>query len=147
VKNLHIVCGLPASGKTVFAKQLAADLAAAFFDSDTATDLVIQAAHRAAGIDPHDRDSITYKTTYREPVYATLFSLAKDNLPHVNVVVAGPFTSELRTKEAWIKQLQAQFPDTVIKLHHLQISEQERLERMKKRGAPRDRAKIENEFP
>jgi predicted kinase len=140
--TLHIVCGLPASGKTTFARELAGVTGSALFDSDTATDLIIQAAHVAAGIDPNDRDSATYKQTYREPVYETLFAVAKENLPHTDVIIAGPFTTELKDKETWVKALQKRFPDHTIQLHHLEISEQERLERMEARGALRDQAKL-----
>jgi predicted kinase len=140
--TLHIVCGLPASGKTTFARELAVRTSAALFDSDTATNLIIQAAHVAAGIDPNDRDSATYKQTYREPVYETLFALAVENLPQTDVIIAGPFTAELKDKETWMKALQKRFPDHPIQLHHLEIPEQERLERMKARGALRDQAKL-----
>jgi predicted kinase len=144
MKTLHIVCGLPATGKTTFARELAHETGSALFDSDTATDLIIQAAHRAAGIDPHDRDSPSYKKTYREPVYETLFALASENLPHTDVIVAGPFTAELKDKESWLKILQQRFPDHVIQLHHLELPEDERIERMRERGALRDQTKLDN---
>jgi len=141
--ELHIVCGLPASGKTTFAKKLANNLSAAFFDSDTATDLIIQAAHQAAGIDPHDRDSTTYKATYREPVYNTLFALAEDNLAHTAVVIAGPFTSELRDQSSWLLNLKQRFPEVTIQIHPIIIDEAIRMERMRQRGALRDQSKLE----
>jgi predicted kinase len=142
---LHIVCGLPASGKTSFARELAGMTGSALFDSDTATDLIIQAAHRAAGLDPHDRDSLTYKQTYRDPVYETLFALAKENLPNTNVIIAGPFTAELKDKESWLQNLKQRFPDHTIHLHHLELPEQQRLERMKARGALRDQTKLKSQ--
>jgi predicted kinase len=142
MRTLHIVCGMPASGKTTFAKELAVEMGAAFFDSDTATDLIIQAAHKAAEIDPHDRDSETYKQTYREPVYETLFALADENLVHVDVIIAGPFTAELKDKSGWVEQLEKRFCPAVIKLHHIEISEELRLERMRCRGAKRDEVKL-----
>ena len=142
--TLYIVCGLPASGKTTLAKQLAKKHNAAFFDSDTATDLIIQAAHKAAGINPHDRDSPLYKQTYREPVYDTLFALAQENLPHTNVIIAGPFTTELKNKTAWQQKLNRQFPNNQILLHHIQIPEKQRLSQMQKRNASRDQTKLGN---
>ena len=140
--TLHIVCGLPASGKTTFAKELAVETGSALFDSDTTTDLIIQAAHVAAGIDPHDRDSSTYKSTYREPVYETLFALAEENLLHTNVIIAGPFTSELSDKSCWFEQLEKRFGGSKVILHHIEISEALRLDRMRGRGAERDQAKL-----
>ena len=140
IHQLHIVCGLPASGKTTFGLQLAKKLGATFIDSDTATDKVIQAAHRAAGYDPHDRDSLLYKQTYREPVYDTLFDLAAQNLTHVDVVIAGPFTAELRDQEAWQAWLNQRFCHKV-RIYHQEVPEDVRLERMKQRGAKRDLGK------
>jgi len=140
--TLHIVCGLPASGKTTFSRSLAQQTHAALFDSDTTTDLIIQAAHKAANINPHDRDSSTYKETYREPVYETLFALATENLPHTDVIIAGPFTSELKNKDTWTKELQQRFPNDLIQLHHIQIPESLRLQRMEQRAAPRDKLKL-----
>lgn len=142
MNTLHIVCGLPASGKTTFAKELAAETGAAFFDSDTATDLMIQAAHRAAGIDPHDRDSDVYKKTYREPVYETLFALADENLEHTDVIVAGPFTSELEDEAGWLERLELRFPNVKVRLNVMKISESLRMERMRGRGAKRDEVKL-----
>ena len=139
--TLHIVCGLPASGKTTFGKDLALQEAAAFLDSDTTTDLIIQAAHKAACLDPHDRDSPLYKRTYREPVYDTLFAIARENLPHLNVVIAGPFTSEVNDLPKWQLALEKFFPKNSVKIHHLQIPEETRMQRMKSRGALRDKAK------
>ena len=141
--KLHIVCGLPAVGKTTYGLKLARECGAAFLDSDTATDLMIQAAHRAAGLDPHDRDSALYKETYREPVYETLFALAEQNLPHTDVVLAGPFTSELRQKEQWLEALEERFAPNAVQLHHLEIEEEARLEQMRQRGAMRDIAKLD----
>jgi len=139
--TLHIVCGLPASGKTTFGKALAKKEGATFLDSDTATDLMIQAAHKAAGLDPHDRDSPLYKQTYREPVYNTLFAIARENLAHIDVIIAGPFTAEVKDLPEWQKTLEQNFPAKEVVIHHLQIPEEERMRRMKERSAPRDRGK------
>ncbi|MDB9741654.1 ATP-binding protein [Akkermansiaceae bacterium] len=139
--TLHIFCGLPASGKTTLARELCKRIGAAFFDSDTTTDLMIQAAHLAAGLDPHDRDTSVYKATYREAVYETLFALAEENLAHTDVVIAGPFTSELKNKGAWEKELQERFSTSLVILYPIIISEELRLKRMKERGALRDKGK------
>ena len=140
--TLHIVCGLPAVGKTYYGLNLARKLGAAFLDSDTTTDLMIQAAHRAAGIDPHDRDSTLYKKTYREPVYDTLFAIAVQNLGHTDVIIAGPFTSELKKKEEWKELLEKRFAPHIVQLHHLEIEEEKRMEQMRQRGAKRDVVKL-----
>ena len=139
--TLHVVCGLPASGKTTFSLELAKRTGAAFFDSDTATDLLIQAGHAAAGLNPHDRDSALYKKTYRLPVYETLFVLAEQNLRHTDVIIAGPFTTELKKKSLWEKELQSRFPTSLVTLHHISIAEKVRMDRMRQRGALRDKGK------
>ena len=139
---LHIVCGLPASGKTTFATQLAKKINAALLDSDTATDLMVQAAHKAAGLDPHDRDSPLYKETYRLPVYETLFALAAANLPHTDVIIAGPFTTELKDLVAWETKLRTRFSPHPITIHHIRVDESIRLQQMKYRGAKRDKNKF-----
>lgn len=140
--TLHVVCGLPASGKTTFAIELAKRTGAAFFDSDTATDLLIQAGHKAAGLNPHDRDSIQYKKTYRLPVYETLFALAEQNLNHTDVIIAGPFTTELMQKSLWNKELQRRFKTSLVIIHQISIEEEMRKVRMRNRGALRDREKL-----
>ena len=104
---------------------------------------MIQAAHRAAGYDPHDRDSARYKETYRLPVYETLFALAEQNLLHTDVVLAGPFTSELQDRSRWHQVLESRFSSANVEIHHLEISEEERMERMQARGAARDVAKLQ----
>ena len=140
--TLHLVCGLPAVGKTTYARELALKEGSTLLDSDTASDILIQAAHKAAGLDPHDRDSMLYKATYRQPVYDTLFSLAAENLPQTTVIIAGSFTTELQDKTRWQQSLEDRFPDTEVKIHHLTLPESERLDRMRKRNAPRDTGKI-----
>ncbi|MGJ8672958.1 AAA family ATPase [Rubritalea sp.] len=138
MQTLHVVCGLPAVGKTTYGLKLAKELGAAFLDSDTATDLMIQAAHRAAGLDPHDRDSALYKQTYREPVYETLFALALVNLVCLDVVIAGPFTREIEQQKQWESSLSERFYPHKVQIHHLTLADELRLAQMKQRGALRD---------
>jgi predicted kinase len=63
-------------------------------DSDIATERLVRAGLALAGLDPDDRDSPAYKRAYRDAVYEAMFDLAVANLPHVPVVLAGPFTRE-----------------------------------------------------
>lgn len=138
--TLHIVCGPPAGGKTVYGQSLARRLGAAFLDSDTATERVVRAGLRAAGRSPHDRDSPGYKDLYREPVYETLFALAEENLSHVPVVLAGPFTAQSQDPE-WPVQLEARFGGAV-KIHFVWADPETRRRRMISRGEPRDEPKL-----
>ena len=93
--SLHLIVGPPAAGKTTFARQLARERQAALVDIDTATEPLARAALTALGKDPNDRDSPSFKNRFRDPIYACLFDIAAANLPHVDVVMTGPFTKEL----------------------------------------------------
>ena len=134
------VCGPPAGGKTVYGRSLARRIGAAFIDSDITTERMVQAGLRAAGSSPDDRDSPQYKHLYREPVYETLFALAEENLNHVPVVVAGPFTSESQDPE-WPVQLEARFGGPV-EIHYVWADPETRRRRMIARGEPRDQPKL-----
>ena len=92
----YIVCGSPGAGKTTYAKKLASERGATLLDIDTATERLVRIALREAGHNPDDRDSEYFKHTYREPIYETLFDIARENNPFQEVVVVGPFTKELR---------------------------------------------------
>ena len=140
--RLHVVCGPPAGGKTWHARRLAGELGAALIDSDTATEGLVQAGLQAAGLSPDDRDSPLYKSHFREPVYEALFALAAENLPHVPVVIAGPFTRECGLPD-WPSQLEAHFGVAVC-VHFAWAEPVVRRARMVARGAARDRAKLED---
>ena len=90
----HVVTGPAGAGKSVHARQLAAALGACLIDSDTATERLVRAGMALAGQDPDDRDSPAYKQAFRDAVYEAMFDLAVANLPHLPVVLAGPFTRE-----------------------------------------------------
>jgi predicted kinase len=141
-KPLHVVCGPPACGKSVYGRALAGRLEAAFLDSDTATELVVQAGLTAAGLSADDRDSPDYKVLYRQAVYETLFALAEENLPNVPVVMAGPFTRESQDAD-WAGWLAERF-GTEVEVHFVWVAPKVRRERMMARGVPRDLAKLEN---
>lgn len=101
---------------------------------------MIRAAHRAAGIDPHDRDSALYKKTYRDAVYETLFDIAAENLPHSDVIIAGPFTAERQDVGLWKARLRRRFACRV-EVIVVEVDEPTRLRQMRERGAARDRGK------
>lgn len=139
--KLTIVCGAPAVGKSTHARELAARTGAVLLDSDTVTDRMIQTAHRAAGLDPYDRDSALYKATYREAVYETLFDIAVENLPHSDVIIAGPFTTERQDQQGWRKELEGRF-GCVVEIVEIVCDEETRLRQMRERNAPRDAGKF-----
>ncbi len=142
MKPLHLVCGPPGSGKSTYGAALAASLGAAFFDSDTATERLVRAGMSGLGLSPDDRDSPEYKTHFRAEVYATLFDLAKANLGHLPVVIAGPFTRE-SADPLWPELLSAEFA-TRVEIHFVHAPPELRRTRLIARSEPRDLAKLAN---
>ena len=94
-----IVCGSPGSGKSTYAGRLAATRSAALLDIDTVTERLVRIALARSGHNPDDRDSEYFKQTFREPIYETLFAVARDNLPFQDAVIVGPFTREIRDRD------------------------------------------------
>jgi predicted kinase len=140
--RLHVVCGPPAAGKTTYAGKLAADLGACLLDSDMATERLVRAGLSLAGHDPDDRDSPAYKQAYRDAVYETLFDLARANLPHVPVVIAGPFTRECGTND-WPERLRERF-GVEAEVHFVWCEPEERRQRIEARGEARDIPKLKD---
>jgi predicted kinase len=140
--QLHIVTGAAGTGKSTFGRELAANLSAVILDSDTVTEPVVRAGLSAAGMLPTDRDSPAYKRIFRGAVYDCLFATAGENLPHVSVVIVGPFTRELKNA-AWPKELSDRFgvQPTVWYCH---CDDEIRRQRIEKRGNPRDAGKLDN---
>jgi predicted kinase len=91
-----IVCGTPGSGKSTYARQLAAVRHATLLDIDTVTERLVRVALRQSGHNQDDRDSEYFKQTFREPVYEALFDIARENLLFQDVVIVGPFTKEIK---------------------------------------------------
>jgi predicted kinase len=136
----HLVCGPPAAGKTEFARELANRLGAFLLDSDQVTERLVRAGLKLAGMDPDDRDSAAYKAAYREPVYATLFDLAREHLQRGPVVIAGPFTSETRDPNG-LQTIESEVLQAVTG-HFVWCHPDERRRRIQDRGAQRDIPKI-----
>jgi len=110
--------------------------------SDEVSQRLVGAGLELAGRDANDRDSATYKETFRAPVYETMFDLCAQQT--CDVVLVGPFTSELRDA-FWIDKLQSRFGKRVeIDVVVVVVSEKTRRARMISRGAERDRPKLAN---
>jgi len=138
--TLWIICGPAGVGKSTHARKKAAELAACLLDSDTVTEPVVRAGMRLGGEDPWDRDSAVYRAAFRVPVYECLFATAAENLPHTDVVLVGPFTSEIRSPE-WLSELRARF-GVEVKVIFVTCDEEERKRRIELRGNPRDELKV-----
>ena len=140
MSKLVVICGPAGVGKSTLGKQVAAELKACLLDSDTVTEPVVRAGMAFGGADPDDRDSEVYREAFRFPVYDCLYAAAEENLPHVDVVLVGPFTSEIRDP-GWLDDLRARFGGEV-EVVFVTCDEEVRLERIRRRGNPRDALKL-----
>ena len=142
IRALHLVVGPPAAGKTTFGQELAQQRGGAFLDIDTCTETLVRAAQVALAEDPDDRDSRTFKRRFRDPIYQTLFDIARANLPHIDVVATGPFTREFANPH-WLDEVARSLRvPCQVEAYYVHASERKRYERMKRRGNPRDHSKL-----
>lgn len=137
-----IICGKPGVGKSTYGKVVAAERGATLLDLDTVSEKLVQVGLGLAGHDINDRDGPFYKNTFRHVVYDSLFGIARENLPHTDVVIVGPFTTEIRDS-SWPERISALLGAS-IEVHYLTCSEKLRRLRLKERGDLRDRSKLEN---
>lgn len=141
--KLTIVCGSPGAGKSTHARGLALRSSACLLDIDTCTEKLVRVGLSQVGRDSDDRDSSYFKEHYREIIYDTLFGIARENLPHCDVIVVGPFTQELRNQD-WLQKLKSNFPESKVEVHYVFCSSTVRRQRIKERGQARDRLKLES---
>lgn len=137
-----IVCGTPGAGKTTYARRLASDRHATLLDIDTATERLVRIALAGSGHSPDDRDSDYFKRTFREPIYDTLFDIARENLPVQDVIIVGPFTREIQDPH-WPARLAAHLGGRV-EVHYVHCTPEIRRQRLARRGDARDLAKLED---
>ena len=137
-----IVCGSPGSGKSTYAARLAAARRAVLLDIDTVTERLVRIALAQSGHSPDDRDSEYFKQTFREPIYDTLFDIARENLAFQDVVIVGPFTREIKDRD-WPSGLH-RLLDSSVEVHYVRCAPEIRRRRLEQRGNSRDRAKLED---
>ncbi len=137
-----IVCGTPGAGKSTYAGKLAAGRHATLLDIDTVTEQLVRIALVQSGHSPNDRDSEYFKRTFREPIYETLFAVARENLPFQDVVIVGPFTREIRDRD-WPSRL-GRHLGSPVEVHYVQCDPDIRRCRLEQRGNARDRAKLDD---
>ena len=140
MNNAFVVCGSPGSGKSRYGRQLSKDRGAFFLDIDTVTERLVRTGLTLARQDPNDRDSDRFKETFRQPIYNTLFDIARENLGWNDVVIVGPFTKELRNPK-WPSELRENL-QTPVEVHYVYCASDIRRERLSRRANPRDAAKI-----
>jgi predicted kinase len=140
--KIYIICGAPGSGKTTHARRLAAERHATILDIDNVTERLVRIALTESGHSSDDRDSEYFKNTFREPIYETLFDIARENLPVQDVVITGPFTREINDPD-WPGKL-AGYLGAAIEIHYVQCPPEVRKIRLASRGDKRDQAKLED---
>jgi adenylate kinase family enzyme len=140
MNKIIIITGSPASGKTTYGKRIARKRKALFLDIDTVTEILIRTALKESGRNENDRDSSYFKKTYRKPIYDTLFKIAVENILWTDVVIAGPFTKEVRIPD-WPEILIKKFK-VDIEIHYVYCSSVVRLERIRRRNELRDIPKL-----
>jgi predicted kinase len=140
-----VVCGPPASGKTTLAAALARVLHHAFIDLDIVTGTMTRAALALTGADETALDD-ELGARLRDARYGALLDTAAANLGvGVGVVLSGPFTRERAEPARWdALRERLGCPDAA--LIYLSLKEPLRRERMRSRGAARDRAKVAAAF-
>ena len=102
-----VVCGVPGSGKTTFARGLARRLRWALLDLDTLTNPLFQYAGGEFLVDVPSPD-LNVRASINEIRYTCLFDTARENLAlGINVILVAPFTSERIFPEAWARLTEA----------------------------------------
>lgn len=137
-----IICGSPGSGKSTYGMTLAKKRGAVLLDIDFSTERLIRLSLTESGHNPDDRDSAYFKNTFRQPIYDTLFDIARQNLPWMDVVIVGPFTREIRNPD-WPSELSKTL-DCSVEIHYVYCREDIRKQRLIRRGNRRDRMKLQD---
>jgi len=137
---LYLICGPAGVGKSTYGKKLAKEMGACFLDSDTLSESVVCAGMALNGLDPNDRDSPVYREAFRDAVYECLFATAAENLPQLDVILVGPFTSEIQNVR-FPAQLAARF-GVAVKVIFVTCGEALRKSRIERRANPRDEWKL-----
>ena len=140
MQTAFVVCGRPGVGKTTYAQRLAEQRQAALLDIDTVTDRLVRLALAESGCNEDDRDSAHFKQRFRQPIYDTLFDIARENLAWLDVIIVGPFTRETQDS-AWPAQLRALLGSPV-EIHYVYCRPEIRRARLAQRGKGRDAMKL-----
>ena len=111
-------------------------------DSDTVSETLIQTSLNAMSKNPDDRDSEFYKSTFRLPVYETLYKVALENIDFNSVILVAPFTKEIRNPN-WRAELELTFK-VKVSIIYLHCDQEVKFHRMKTRNVKRDEAKLKD---
>ncbi|AIY02992.1 hypothetical protein ART_3393 [Arthrobacter sp. PAMC 25486] len=138
-----IVCGVPASGKTTFAQDLARELHWTILDLDTLTNPLFEHMGGEFLVDVPTADP-PVRASVNDIRYTCLFDTARENLKLGNsVIVVAPFTSERTYPAAWGRLVERlAIPAAQVHLAWMDTPSEEVANRMYLRGAARDLAKV-----
>jgi len=134
-----VVCGVPASGKTTFARDLARHLRWPLLDLDTLTNPLFEYAGGEFLVDVPTAHA-TARASVNDIRYGCLFDTAAENLAlGVSVIMVAPFTSERTFPEAWARLVhRLGVAESHVHLAWLDTPPAAVVERMHQRGAARD---------
>jgi predicted kinase len=138
-----VVCGVPASGKTTFARDLARQLRWALLDLDTLTNPLFEYAGGEFLVDVPSAEP-NGRATVNDIRYSCLVDTARENLSlGIDVILVAPFTSERTFPAAWARLTERlAVPDHSVHLAWLDTPPAEVVKRMRMRGAARDLEKL-----
>jgi predicted kinase len=138
-----IVCGVPGSGKTTFAQDLARELHWTILDLDTLTNPLFEHMGGEFLVDvPTAQPAV--RASVNDIRYTCLFDTTRENLALGNsVVVVAPFTSERTFPAAWVRLVERlAIPAPRVHLAWMDTPPDEVVRRMQVRGAARDLDKV-----
>lgn len=140
-----VICGVPASGKTTFARALARKQRWPLLDLDTLTNPLFEYAGGEYLVDVPSAHP-TARASVNDVRYSCLFDTAAENLAlGVSVIMVAPFTSERTFPAAWARLVEKLgVPDRQVHLTWLNTPPAEVVQRMQRRGAPRDLEKAKD---
>ncbi|MGC0239092.1 AAA family ATPase [Arthrobacter sp. SD76] len=139
-----VVCGVPGSGKTTFARELARVLKWPILDLDTLTNPLFEYAGGEYLVDVPKAEPAA-RASVNDVRYGCLYDTARENLLlGNNVILVAPFTSERTYPEAWNRLVEKLgVPTSSVHLAWMDTPLLEIVDRVRKRGAARDLEKIQ----
>jgi predicted kinase len=147
--RLILFAGHAGAGKSTLAKKALPLIVAKteedffFLDKDTVYGAFSSHVMELTTNNPNDRDSPYYLQNLRDWEYKGLIAIAKENLQlGVNVILVGPFSSEIQSCRMFNPEALGIPPQTTIRIAWIDLAEQEAKSRMEKRADPRDEWKL-----
>lgn len=145
-KNLVLVAGAPASGKTYIAKQIAKKTKSTYLDKDTISTFSTEILLTSLGSNINDRESEIYLNNIKDIEYKTLIKTAIENLEVVDTVIcSAPFIGQI-LNQGWLDDLASDLEaiDAELVVIWVKVDIAAAKERILSRGENRDIWKLSN---